>query len=64
VSYREWRDKHFAGVVGGMDYWQFRRQCTPSVRGFSGTFWDLVDANWAPAEQDKLAREWKEGSTA
>ncbi len=42
-------------------YQQWRARVAATIRTF-GPFWQIIDATWTPEEQNRLAREWKEGS--
>lgn len=42
-----------------MTYRQWRKQVVQDTPGFGGAFWDIIDFNWTPAEQNVLARAWK-----
>jgi hypothetical protein len=44
-----------------MSYRQWKQQ-TSVARGYGGPFWPIVDFNWTAEEQNRLAREWKNGS--
>ncbi len=41
-------------------YQQWRKRIWPTIRTF-GPFWEIIDHSWTPEEQNRLAREWKEG---
>jgi len=42
-------------------YQQWRKRAVAQAM-YAGPFWAIVDANWTPAEQSELAREWKRGA--
>jgi hypothetical protein len=44
-----------------VNYREWKEKAVLSA-AYSGPFWLIIDANWTPSEQNKLAREWKEGS--
>jgi hypothetical protein len=44
-----------------VSYQEWRKQVAATIVTF-GPFWEIIDRNWTPAEQNALAREWKEGS--
>jgi hypothetical protein len=44
-----------------VNYREWREKAVAAV-GYMGPFWLIVDANWTPAEQNVLARQWKEGT--
>lgn len=41
-----------------MNYREWQ-QSVSTVTGLDGLFYLIIDANWAPAEQNELARLWK-----
>jgi hypothetical protein len=43
-------------------YSEWRRRVVRDTPGFGGPFWLIIDASWTPAEQNALARAWKEGT--
>lgn len=42
-----------------MSYQEWRRRMVAELRPWNITFWEIVDREWTPAEQNELARLWK-----
>ncbi len=40
------------------------RDSKPGLPTYMWLFWEIIDANWTPEEQNVLAREWKERSSS
>jgi hypothetical protein len=44
-----------------VNYREWKEKAVLSA-AYSGLFWEIIDRNWTPEQQNKLAREWKEGT--